>query len=103
MMNQKFLEASLGMLARLIPPHEYEKATNSLNDIVKLLQTIDDRMKKIEGIAARVEKISDSVAILESVVRANVPGAEATYAEQAMWMRPGAIEEALAPSKGGSP
>lgn len=96
-MNARLIEGALAMLARLIPPEEYAKATHALNELAGYAKSIDDRAKRIEDGFAEMRNRLD---MLETIVRANVPGAEAVYAEQAMWMVPGSIESALAPSSG---
>ncbi len=90
-MTPKLIEAAFGMLAKMIPPEEYAKASKALADLALYAKSADERLRKLEAMQSRLD-------ILESIVRSNVDGAEATYAEQTMWMRPGAIDEALAPA-----
>jgi hypothetical protein len=95
-MNQKLIEASLGMLARMIPPEIYAAVSADLKNLVDHARSIDERLKRIE---AATVGLPDRVAMLESVVRSTVDGAEAIFAERDMWLVPGSIEKALAPAE----
>ncbi len=100
------VEMMLGMIARLIPAEEYGKAIAGVNELVEAITELNDRFKRIEdavtGTASHVAGLADRLAMLETIVRNNVDGAEATYAEQAMWFVPGSVEKALAPAVPGS-
>lgn len=99
-MNIKMIETALGMLARFIPPEEYAKGVKAINELTQVAQSLDDRLKAIHQSVEEMKAISDRVDMLETVVRNNVSGAETEYAARAMFMVPGTIEKALAPSQG---
>lgn len=99
MINQKLVEGAIGMLARVIPPEEYAKASAALGQIVTLLKTIDGRMQRIEEATAGLR---DRVMLLETAAMADSPAFSAAQSEQAMWMVPGSIEKALAPAVNGA-
>lgn len=94
-MNAKLIEGALGMLARFIPPEEYAKATGALEQLVQLAKSIDERMKRVEALA-------DDVTALKSAAYADSPAFRDAQAGQSMYMVPGTIEAAMAPSKGGA-
>lgn len=102
-MNAKMIETALGMIARFIPPEEYAKAVKAIAELTDVAQSIDARMKRIEEFAVKMDALQSKVDMLETVVRTNVDGGEAAYAARDLYMVPGTIEQALAPSKGGLP
>lgn len=104
MMNLKLVEGALGMLARSIPPAEYAKALIVLGELAAALKSIDARAKAIDDGVARCVRHLDGldarVTMLEIAAAVDSPAFGAAQSEQAMWMVPGSIERALAPSKG---
>lgn len=93
-MNAKLIEASIGMLARMVPPDAWEKIIAELNELVRYAKSADERLTKLAALAERVE-------FLENIVRNSVDGAPAAYAERELYMVPGTIEQALAPAQPG--
>lgn len=91
------IQTMLGMLARLVPKEEYAKLAAAIDQLVQLGTSLDTRLKAIEAHVARAGQLAERLALLESVVLANVPGAKDAYAEQAQWS-PDKIEKALAPA-----
>lgn len=104
-MTPKVLEGALGMVARLIPAEQYAKGIGALQELIELLKKLDARAAAIEANTAQcVRQLADQDArlcALEAAAAADSPAFAALRAEQAMWMMPGSIDAALAPSKGG--
>lgn len=98
MMNNKMVQGALAMLAGMIPKEEYEKAIGALGQIAALMQSCDDRLRRIEE---GQQEFRQRLSLLESAARADSPTFAAASHEQAMWMRPGNIDRALAPAKQG--
>lgn len=98
-MNGRMIEASLGMLARLIPPDIYAKVGADLNELVQLARTLDERVKRIEAATVGLGDLADRLAFMETIVRNGTPDAGAAFGERDMYMVPGTIEQALAPAR----
>lgn len=96
-MNAKLIEASIGMLARMVPPETWAQVVGEINALVSYAKSADERLTRIEKLVERVE-------FLEAIVRNNVDGAGAAFGEREMFLANGgaAIREALAPSKSGA-
>jgi len=99
-MNAKMIDAALGMVARFIPPEEYAKAVKAITELSAIAQSFDDRLKEIQAMVEVVKAQQDRIEMLETIVRNNVPGAETEFSARDMFMVPGTIEAAMAPSKG---
>lgn len=101
-MNAKMIETALGMLARFIPPEEYAKAVKAINDLGTIADRFDKRLTDVQALVAIVQAQAARIDMLETIVRDNVDGAAATFAERDAWMVPGRIEKALAPAQPGA-
>lgn len=100
MLNAKMIETALGMLARFLPPEIYQQGIVSINELTEQGRRIEARAAAVELRLAQLQQSIDTrLAMLEGIVRANVEGAEATYAEAAQWLVPGRMEAALAPAR----
>lgn len=99
-MNSKMIDAALGMVARFIPPEEYAKAVKAITELSAIAQSFDDRLKEIQAMVEVVKSQQDRIDMLEMIVRNNVSGAETEFAARDMFMVPGTIEAAMAPSGG---
>lgn len=91
-MNAKLIEATIGMLARMVPPDQWDKIVSELKQLVAYAKSADERLAKLETLIGRVD-------FLEHVVRNSVDGAGAMFAERELYMVPGTIEQALAPAQ----
>lgn len=100
--NSKMIEAGLGMLARFIPPEEYAKAVKAINDLAAIAQRFDDRLAHVQGLAELVKVQQDRIDFLETVVRNNVDGGAAAFAERDSWGVGDRVTRALAPAVTGA-
>lgn len=102
-MNHKLIESAMGMLARVIPREEYEKANAAISQIVRLLETLDARAERTEKAALfcadKIAELSTRVDHLEAAASVDSPAFRSAQAELELWLVPGSIEKALAPAK----
>jgi hypothetical protein len=90
----------LGALARFIPPEEYAKAVKAIDALATEARMLQARLASIEAHVAKGRELEERIVLLESAARSDSPSFAMMQAEQSMWMVPGSIERALAPSEG---
>lgn len=100
--QNKMIEAGLGMLARFIPPEVYTKMVDAINGLAQVAAGFDRRLAEVQALALVVQQQQVRLDFLESIVRDNLDGAGAAFAERDQWMVPGRIEKALAPAQDGA-